>query len=605
MDYIRTIDWVVEKIQNAKERGKNCSLLIGAGCSEKAGIPTATGFVDAIKEAYPNSYEAAESKTYPLCMEQLTSAEQHDLIAKYVNNAKINWAHICMAQLMKTNYVDRILTTNFDLLVVKACALLGEFPAIYDLAVTNRFVDSYIDDKAVFYLHGQLTGFTQIHTQEEFDRHSQFIQPAFDDAARKRVWIVIGYSGENDPVFDQLAKIPRFENGLYWIGYQNDTPPKHVREKLLISGKQAFYINCSDADSFLVEFTQKLGIFPPDFVVKPFSHLLGNLDSLAPFLLPGQSTEQDVTSVTRQRIQEAISKYEEEEPLITPEQLPTEAAEVAEDSLIQKANLLLMSGDYNGVIALQERLKGGASPKLADLISWAYISQGNALFDQAKMKSGAEADKLFAQVWEKYKAALDIKPDKHEALYNWGNALSDQANMKSGEEADRLFSLASEKYKAALDIKPDNHGALNNWGTALSDQAKMKSGAEADNLFAQAGEKYQAALAFKPDYLEAFNNWGAILSDQAKMKGGEEAIKLFSQAGEKLIECENLKPGWGSYDLACISALTGRDENCREWLAKSKSHKKLPSKDHLMQDTDLDNVRQSEWFKKFLEEAYP
>jgi len=53
---------------------------------------------------------------------------------------------------------------------------------------------------------------------------------------------------------------------------------------------------------------------------------------------------------------------------------------------------------------------------------------------------------------------LAIKPDKHEALNNWGLALSGQAKLKEGAEADRLFGEAGERYGAALAIKPDLHG---------------------------------------------------------------------------------------------------------------------------------------------------
>ena len=52
------------------------------------------------------------------------------------------------------------------------------------------------------------------------------------------------------------------------------------------------------------------------------------------------------------------------------------------------------------------------------------------------------ADRLFKQAGEKFAAALKIRPDDHEALYNWGNALTAQARTKTGEEADRLFEEA-------------------------------------------------------------------------------------------------------------------------------------------------------------------
>jgi tetratricopeptide (TPR) repeat protein len=74
---------------------------------------------------------------------------------------------------------------------------------------------------------------------------------------------------------------------------------------------------------------------------------------------------------------------------------------------------------------------------------------------------------LFAEAAEKYKAALAIKPDMAEALFNWGNMLLDCGGTKTGEEADRLFSDAAEKYQAALALRPDMHEAFFKWGNVL------------------------------------------------------------------------------------------------------------------------------------------
>ena len=99
----RNIDEVVETLKNAARRGKKCTLLIGAGCSVKAGVPTAAGFVDIIKNNYPMAYKRAKEKTYPQCMAELSLSERRDLIAEYVDKAKINWAHIGIGQLMNRN----------------------------------------------------------------------------------------------------------------------------------------------------------------------------------------------------------------------------------------------------------------------------------------------------------------------------------------------------------------------------------------------------------------------------------------------------------------------------------------------------------------------
>ncbi len=130
--------------------------------------------------------------------------------------------------------------------------------------------------------------------------------------------------------------------------------------------------------------------------------------------------------------------------------------------------------------------------------------------------------------------------------------------------------------------------------------AKQKTGEEADRLFAQAGEKYEAALRLNPDENEALNNWGAASMDHAKQKTGEEADRLFAQAREKLLNTESLIPGKGAYNLACLRALQGHTDECKKWLLRSLEFGSLPSKQHLLEDSDLESVFDLDWFQELL-----
>ena len=226
----RSVDEIAEVLQDMKSRGRSCSLLIGAGASLAAGIPTAAGFVDIIKERNPLAYARASEKTYPKCMAKLLLNQRRNLIAEFVDKAKINWADIGIGLLMQAGYIDRVLTTNFDLLVVRACAMLGVFPAVYDFASSQLLKNADIPDLAVFYLHGQRTGFVSMNTVEDMQAHSTLLGPVFEGAGSGRTWIVVGYSGENDPVFEHLARQQRFDNGLFWVGYGDREPQGHVEK---------------------------------------------------------------------------------------------------------------------------------------------------------------------------------------------------------------------------------------------------------------------------------------------------------------------------------------------------------------------------------------
>ncbi|MCB2264226.1 MAG: hypothetical protein LGR52_15000 [Candidatus Thiosymbion ectosymbiont of Robbea hypermnestra] len=393
----RKIDNLVETLRNGVDRGKKCALLIGAGCSVQAGIPTAAGFVELIKEHYSSAFKQATEKTYPHCMAELPPSARRDLIAKFVDQAKINWAHLAIAQLMKAGYVDRVLTVNFDPLVVQACALVGEFPAVYDFAASQLFKPAEIPDKAVFHLHGQRSGFRLLHTEQEVKSYSESLSPVFEDAGRGRMWLVVGYSGDNDPVFDHLAAVPQFDNELYWVTHQNEEPSPEVRKRLLQPDKYAFAIKGYDADGFFVTLAQRLGRFPPDFVGRPFSHLDQMLNLVAPFDLPNQDTK--FTVQARDWIADAIKRYEEDtEP--PPTERNTERRRTQRTAV--KMLTELMAGNYAKV---SKAAAGIFNAETAKMDAWAHIMEGNTLSDQAMTKHGAEADRLFAAAGEKYRTA--------------------------------------------------------------------------------------------------------------------------------------------------------------------------------------------------------
>ena len=94
MDYYCKIAHVVDSLKNGKKSGKKASLLIGAGCSVTANVPTAAGFVEEIKTRFKDCYRRAEDNTYPKCMAELAPGQRKTLIQEFVDNAKINWTHI-------------------------------------------------------------------------------------------------------------------------------------------------------------------------------------------------------------------------------------------------------------------------------------------------------------------------------------------------------------------------------------------------------------------------------------------------------------------------------------------------------------------------------
>ena len=557
----RKVEDVAEAVRAADGE---CVVLIGAGCSRSAGIPLAGELIREVEKAFPASHRrASDPRNYNKVMAELNTMQRRQLLNRHIDAARINWAHLALAQLFVREKIDRILTVNFDPLVVRACALVGLFPAIYDLATAERFRKAHIAPRSVFYLNGQHTGFVTLNTEDELERHRKRLKSIVEDTGTRRTWIVVGYSGAADPLLDTLAENELFEGGLYWIGHAAEPDPA-VRDKLLEAGKDAFYVGGQDADAFFTELARRLESFPPALIVRPFSHI-STIVGLIDFSTGGDSGKQLEAALNTQ-----IQRAE---------------ALVAELESRSNAQSWLVAGAFQQVLDWYERIP---SPEDADreIAAWALIRLGNTSAEQAKgvlATDLAEARRLWSEAGRRFAKALAIKGDMHDAAYNWGNALDAEASALAATdltEARRLWSEAGQRYGQALAIKGDKHEAANNWGNALNAEASAVAATdltEARRLWSEAGRRYAQALAIKGDMHEAASNWGAALDAEASAVAVTDltgARRLWSEAGERFAQALAIKGdkheaayNWGNalHIEASVLAATDLTEARRLW----------------------------------------
>jgi Tfp pilus assembly protein PilF/NAD-dependent SIR2 family protein deacetylase len=531
----RSVDRLAESIFHAKGQ---CVFLVGAGFSLSAGIPLAGRLVEEIKATFPCAYDEAKIKVYNHVMGELTPHQRSILLTDYIDQAKVNWAHLALAQLFQANKIDRILTVNFDPLILKACSMVGEFPAVYDLATASEFKESRISPKSVFYLNGQHTGFAMLNAEEELDKHKDRLNDIVRNTGTKRIWVVVGYSGDADPLADVLKDIAQssgFDNGLYWIG--NSEKPSANQEKIL-SSDNTFFIGKQDADEFMEALAQKLDCFPPVLLTDPLSHIETIISENIDFSTGGPYAE-----YLRKRLSDMIQTAEG-----ASSNVPEKAAHIPDLSQ------LLLAGKYSDIFMSWSVCGEQFTEEQRDDVAWAYTLSGNDVEEEAG--EIAIGDLTAARIkWyeagEKYAQALSIKPDMHEALNNWGIALNKEAQALLSEDRGKAFEKwaeAGEKYAQALSIKPDMHEALNNWGIALNKEAQALLSEDRGKAFekwAEAGEKYAQALSIKPDMHDALNNWGVGLNKEAQALLSEdrgEAFEKWAEAGEKYAQALSIKP---------------------------------------------------------------
>jgi tetratricopeptide (TPR) repeat protein len=552
----KTIEHIAYQLKQNKAAGEPGAIVfIGAGCSVSAGIPSADTIVNYVLENYKDNPDIkcfSGKPKYAELMECLGPRERNRVFKHYVEAAKINVSHIYLAHLMANSFVDYIVTVNFDNLAQRALALYNIFPPTYDISILKDLTTTSLDTKSITYLHGQYNGLWQLNTKEEMRKviDSNVANTIFNKISNNRPWIVVGYSGD-DFIFDQLVKLGRFDNGLYWVGYKDNEPTIKVKTDLLDKpNTESFWVKDYDADSFFLKLNAELKNENPKIFDVPFSFLSELQDGIIDI-----DESEEYKSVkerfdgSKKMVIDAINRYENAE-----EDTSLTNNEIEVNKLRKDLINCLIDKNYEELAELENNLKGNESVGLFSIVSDIYSNWGNDIGKLAKIKSDEDTEAMFQLSFEKFNKAIEMNPDNHKAYNNWGIYLGKLAEAKSDKIAEELYNQAFEKFSKAIEIKPDKHEAYFNWGTYLGYLAKTKSGAEAETLYLQALEKYSKAIEVQPNYHEAYNNWGTYLGNLAKTKSGAEAEELYLQAFEKFNKAIEIKPNshqsyfsWGTY----------------------------------------------------------
>jgi tetratricopeptide (TPR) repeat protein len=532
-----SIENIVQGLKKAKSSGQGCILLTGAGCSVSAGIPDASNWVEKIKDRFPKAFSSAEVKDYHHLVRALTTEERTQIFSEPLENAKINWAHIAIAQLMKANFIERVMTTNFDSLTEKAFALFDQFPAIYDGASGNIQENDLLEKNAIVHLHGQYPGAVDLRTDAGSETLGQSLGSAFRETDFKDyIWIVVGYGGEKDPVFERLKKAGRFEQGLYWIGLEDTPPSHHVEADLLSKNKGAVYVPGYNADSFFTTLTRELEISPPEFVSQPFSHLSRQVKSIASFPVPGQDKNDtlDITQAICSELENSIRQFEGKPNASAAETGAVSKEHRDEIRSILSAQGYLLAGQPDRVLTFRKQYDQHPSPELAKLLYWASVVKGDDLlleFNSSENEEGASS--LLSQAAKKYEIACEIYSDNPRAFFQWGVALMEQAKQTRGQSAEKLFFLAGEKFLKVVQLDPESHDAWHQLGVSSFERGQLSEEKLAETMFGKAREYFQSALSIREDLPESLFGLGNSMERQAGWVKGGSAVQLFAQAMEK------------------------------------------------------------------------
>ena len=542
MNYCETtIEEIVENLIINKKNECKTAVLLGAGMSVTAGIPTAKGIMKDIEKNIPTRVSNCRNKTYQNYMHFLSPSQRKKLIARYADNAKINLAHLYLGTLIKENYIDRVLTTNFDNLIIRSLALFNIFPATYDLAVSQTFIPEETAQLSLFYLHGQRNGYILLNTKSELEKSSELkhYKEVFLDTAKQRSWIVIGYSGENDPIFKRLAEIKIFSNKLFWVGYKEEEPKEHILQNILTpEEKYGYYLKGYNADDFFLNLVRKLKLPEPQILSTPFSHLKEEIENIGNFLVnrmalnpDGLISESkiDATSKVKKWTDIAIEGFEKGRGFQDLKGAQKET--INREEIIHKSQNILLDNRFD-IIDSQfiNEIKSSKSKKAINNIVHSLSDWSLELAKTARTKKGKVADNLNNESIKKLEIALKIKPDDYEVINNLGTIYAEIAKKKKCSEV-KDFKTAFDCFNKSLLIKPNYYKALYNWGTVLIYiAAQKKEGKGKINLFTHAISKFKLISKTRQKDPKILNNYTIALLELARLKDGKEKEKLVKQA---------------------------------------------------------------------------
>lgn len=425
-----TVQEVAQLLKQAKENEKPYVFFTGAGCSVKADVPSATGLIQEICKKFPiqvkNIDREKDKYNYGKYMSALDKDERRRLLKPHIiDNKKINWAHIALACLMQANYIERVLTFNFDSILSRACNMLGLHPSIYDFATANPHLYHLINDPSIVHLHGQGTSFVQLNTEDETKEHTEKLSDFIANTLNSNPSLFIGYSGNADAFFPLLEDKYSEQHRLIWTGTKatiDELESESVRAFLNKNNNITHYIGDIYADDFLIELAKELDCFPPELFLNPYIFLDKQLNVIQDYPL---SDGLDVLSNLREYLKEQ-SKNQLTESLYT--------------SFIHKYP------NKESIINL--------SKTEIDQIMWAYDKQAQLLYNTEQ----------FEKCFDLYQQGFKIKEDHLGCNSNYAALFSEFAKKQNNES---LLKQSIQQFEKILEIKPDDIDVLDNYAATL------------------------------------------------------------------------------------------------------------------------------------------
>ena len=257
-----------------KDSGTNPSFafFLGAGASHQSGIIIASEMVKFFKERIfeeecPERLSTDEEKEnwlreqdwykiegseYGKCFEHFASKEsrRRRYIERIIEGKEPSFDYVVLANLLAGNYINTIITTNFDDLVYSACtSYTGIRPIVHAYGNFASEMRITTQRPKIFKLHGDYL-YKVLNTETEISHQDPNMVKQVSRILTEYGLIVIGYGGGDKSIMDILSKFSE-DNDLYWCVMRGSQPNENV--KSLLEDKGGFVVEIDGFDEMMNE----------------------------------------------------------------------------------------------------------------------------------------------------------------------------------------------------------------------------------------------------------------------------------------------------------------------------------------------------------------
>ncbi|MER9353764.1 hypothetical protein NKI61_10745 [Mesorhizobium sp. M0514] len=454
--------------------GQRCTgavFLVGAGCSRSAGIPMASEIAKDLTRELAKLQSAPEMETldparaliwldereyltdiarllpnfdmgnpnwgrlYGYLFEQFFRSDnkQRAIIKAAIDRSegKVNWAHICLGELVRCHYAHTVLTTNFDQLVLQGIILAGMIPVVADgLSALSR-VASLPDHPQVVHLHGSMYTYELRNSVGDTfaTQDALSMQGTMFGLKDAELLVVVGYSGSEEGGVVTLleracAAIPNLM--VFWVLFEDSIEALNPRVRKMLAGRNKFAILNQDADKFFAQLVRGLGFGAPGWMTDP----LAVLDSRKQLIA-------DPTDPVIARLKRDFG--------LGIGRLRSASAPSAEDMILEQATIDSLGGRDTSVVLGVTEAMASTDPDAARLRA---ISLG-------RLGSTAKASDLLAASVKAWAAFFEAGgADDGKARTILAQTLFDLAEApgnQNGVQSKEAFRRAMETFRAATE----------------------------------------------------------------------------------------------------------------------------------------------------------